>query len=87
MQELSSNDSISNYNVILEVDNIATIKNLGVSILPKSACMDELKKGKICVLPVENLSMVREIRIVYPRDFTHLDILNEITQLYRETAR
>ena len=88
----SSNDSISNYNVILEVDNIATIKDLirkdlGVSILPKSACMDELKKGKICVLPVENLSMVREIRIVYPHDFTHLDILNEITRLYRETAQ
>ena len=52
----------------IEVDNIATIKDLirkdlGVSILPKSACMDELRKGKIAALPIENLSMARETRI------------------------
>ena len=46
----SINDSIENFNVTIEVDNIATIKDLvrkelGVSILPKSACMDELSKG------------------------------------------
>ena len=88
----SNNDSISNFNVILEVDNIATIKDLirkdlGVSILPRSACMDELKKGKLQALPVENLSMIREIRIVYPKDFTHIDILHDITRIYRETAK
>lgn len=60
----SQNMSIDEFNVILEVDNIATIKDLirrdfGVSILAKSACLDELRKGKITVLPVENLSMVR----------------------------
>lgn len=48
----SINDSIENFNVTIEVDNIATIKDLvrkelGVSILPKSACMDELSKGKL----------------------------------------
>lgn len=52
----SNNMSIRDFNVILEVDNIATIKDLirrgfGVSILAKSACLDELKKGKITVLP------------------------------------
>ena len=51
----SIGDSIRNFNVTIEVDNIATIKDLirkdlGVSILPKSACMDELRKGKICLL-------------------------------------
>ena len=88
----SINDSIDNFNIMLEVDNIATIKDLirkdlGVSILPKSACMDELRKGKIAALPIENLSMVRETRVVYNRDFTHIDILEEITKTYQETAK
>lgn len=53
----SINDSIENFNVTIEVDNIATIKDLvrkelGVSILPKSACMDELSKGKLAALPI-----------------------------------
>lgn len=84
----SHGDSITNYNVILELDNIATIKDLirkdlGVSILPRSACMDELSKGKITALPIENLSMVRETRIVYNKDFAHVDILREITRIYQ----
>ena len=81
-------ESIASFDVILEVDNIATIKDLirkdlGVSILPRSACMDELCKGKITALPIENLSMVRETRIVYNRDFGHVDILREITRIYQ----
>lgn len=88
----SLNMSLSEFNVILEVDNIATIKDLirrdfGVSILARSACLDELSKGKITVLPIENLSMVRETSILYHRDFNHTDILQEITRLYNETAR
>lgn len=88
----SLNISLSEFNVILEVDNIATIKdlirrNLGVSILARSACLDELSKGKITVLPIENLSMVRETSILYHRDFNHTDILQDITRLYNETAR
>ena len=88
----SINDSIKNFNVTIEVDNIATIKDLirkdlGVSILPKSACMDELRKGKIAALPIENLSMARETRIVYNRDFDHPEILQEITKTYQEVAR
>ena len=84
----SNNCSASDFHIILEVDNIATIKdlirkNLGVSILPRSACLDELKKGKLTALPIENLSMVRETRIVYNRDFTHMDILSDIMRNYR----
>ena len=82
---------IQSFDVTLEVDNIATIKDLirkdlGVSILPRSACLDELRKGKIAALPVENLSMVRETRIVYNKDFTHTDMLNEIIKTYGSTV-
>lgn len=86
----SQNMSIDDFNVVLEIDNIATIKDLirrdfGVSVLAKSACMDELKKRKIAVLPIENLSMIREINIVYTQDFEHQEMLQDIVHSYNET--
>lgn len=88
----SLNDSPENYNVTVEVDNIATIKdlvhkNLGVSVLPQSACIRELRKGKLIALPIENLSMVRETRLVYNNDFTRKDALQAITKVYQEMVR
>jgi len=88
----SNNVSIDEFNIILEVDNIATIKdlvrrNLGVSILAKSACLDELRKGKLALLPVENLSMIREINIVYHKDFEQIEMLSEITKIYNESSK
>ena len=88
----SNNLSLDDFNVILEVDNIATLKdlirrNFGVSILAKSACMDELRKGKLVALPVENLSMIREINLVYHRDFEHVDILRDISKMYFEYGK
>lgn len=87
----SQNISIDDFNVILEIDNIATIKDLirrgfGVSVLAKSACMDELKKKKIVALPIENFSMMREINIVYTGDFEHQEILQAIIKTYREVS-
>ncbi len=89
---VSTGESIDNFNVALEVDNIATIKDLirkdlGISILPKSACMDELNKGKLAALPIENLSMLREMNIVYNKDFAKVDILRDIISLYHATAK
>ena len=77
--------------MILEVDNIATIKDcirkdLGISVLARSACMDELRKGKIAALPIENLSMARETNIVYHKDFPYPDILQGILAIYQSTT-
>lgn len=88
----SIGESIDSFDVILEVDNIATIKDLirkglGISILAKSACMDEAKKGKMTLLPIENLSMIREMNIVYHKDFSHVDVLQGIVGMYHEAAR
>ena len=71
------------------MDNIATIKDLirkdlGVSVLPQSACMDELRKGKITALPIENLSMARETNIVYNKDFASLDLIRDFVNLYNQ---
>ena len=88
----SNNMSLSEFNIILEVDNMATIKdlirrNFGVSVLARSVCLDELKKGKIAVLPVENLSMMREINVAYNHDFTQFDMLRDIVRFYNETRK
>ena len=88
----SRNMSMDDFNVILEVDNIATIKDLvrrnyGVSILARSACMDELKKGKITVLPIENLSMIREVNILYHHTFKHTEVLQDIVRIYNEATK
>ena len=47
--------------------------------------VDELKKRKIAVLPIENLSMIREINIVYTQDFEHQEMLQDIVHSYNET--
>lgn len=83
----SKNLSIDEFNVILEVDNIATIKDLvraqyGVSILAQSACVDEIRKKQLVMVPIEGLSMEREIRIVYAKGFQYADFLNNILQMY-----
>ena len=89
---VSVNESIDNFDIALEVDNIATIKDLirkdlGVSVLARSACMDEIRKGKIASLPIENLSMIRQTSVVYRQDFLHMDVLQGFMRLYQELAR
>ncbi|MGN9165341.1 LysR substrate-binding domain-containing protein [Tissierellaceae bacterium HCP3S3_D8] len=88
----SINMSIREFNLILEVDNVGTIKDLvsqdfGISILPRSVCLDYVKNGKLTILPIENLSMIRETNILYHKDFSHMNILQDITKLYNKTAK
>lgn len=89
---ISNNMDIAEFDVILEVDNVATIKdlvrrNFGVSILAQSACLDELKKGKITALPIENFSMMREINIVYNKDFEKFELLKDVISSYKATVK
>lgn len=88
----SNNEVLDSFNIILEVDNISTIKELvqndfGVSILSKSACSLDIKEKRFKLIPVENLSMVREINIVYHRDFEHQGILSDINKIYYEMQK
>jgi LysR family transcriptional regulator, transcriptional activator of the cysJI operon len=87
----SQNLSLSDLNVILEADNIATIKellikNIGVAILGKSACLEEERDHKLVLLPVEGMPMIREVNLVYPKDFGHTEILNGIVSAYKEAS-
>lgn len=81
--------SLDDFYISLEIDSIATIKELirdgfGVSVLARSACMNEIRKGKLSALSIENLSMMREINIVYRKDFEHQEILQGIVNKYLE---
>ena len=83
---------LNDFNVVLEIDNIATIKDLirrgfGVSVLARSACMDELGKKKMVALPIENLTMMREINLVYSQDFNHPELLRDIVRCYNDLSR
>lgn len=88
----SIGESIDNFDVVIEVDSIATIKNLvkkdiGVSVLSKGACAKELSKKSLVALPIENLSMTRETTIVYHKTFNHVEIIEKIAAAYHEIRR
>ena len=88
----SLNLSIKDFNVVIEIDSIATIKdlirrNFGVSVLARSACLDEYSKGKLDLLPIENLSMERTTYIVSRRDFEHRDLIEGIVAAYQDMKK
>lgn len=88
----SIGESINNFDVVIEVDSIATIKNLvkkdiGVSVLSKGACAKDLRKKSLVALPIENLSMIRETTIVYHKTFNHVEIIEKIAAAYHEVTR
>lgn len=83
--------SLHDFNVIMELDNIAMIKDLirrdiGISILMRSTCQDELGKGKLVALPIENMSLLLEVNFIYRKSFTDRKLLDEITTIYRQLA-
>lgn len=88
----SIGESLHNFEVTMQIDNIAMIKDLvrnnyGVSILAKSTCIRDIEKNHFKSISIENLSMARELNLVYHRDFSHVDILSEIVSLYQEERK
>ncbi len=88
----SQNISMDDFNVILEIENVATIKDLvrhgyGVSVLAKSACQEEVSKGKLAALPIRNMSMNREISIVYGEHFPYKQVIEDLVRGYYEQLK
>ena len=85
----SINESINSFKIILELDNIETItdlvrKDMGVSILAKNTCIDEVNRKKLTILPIENLSMVRKNYIIYTDYFNYIDNVKELINHYNK---
>ena len=91
INELAKMDEdINNFHLSLEMDNVASIKmlvrkNLGISILPKSACSREIKENKLVGLPIENLDLIRETNLVFIDNNIDRNILEDIVSIYRES--
>lgn len=83
----SCHESIHHYNVMIETDSLSTIKelvekNLGVSIMSRSLCVKDEALGKYKMITIENAAMIREVYMVYHKDFEHPDILEQLQVLY-----
>ena len=51
-------------------------------MIAHSACRDELRAKRLVAVPIENANMTREINMVYHHDFSHMDLLEEHSQIY-----
>lgn len=84
---MSNGETIRNFNVMMELDNVSMIKNLvsadlGVSVVAHSACREEEREGRLVVVPIENAKMTRDINIIYQPDFSYEQIPDELRRLY-----
>ena len=80
-------ETIHNFNVIMELDNISMIKdlvasNLGVSIMAHSACVQEIRQNKLVGVQIADASMMREIHMVVQKDFAHGEVLEDFKRIY-----
>lgn len=87
---LTIKDNINNYNIALELDSISTIKNLvskniGIAILPRSACTYEINKGKLISIPIKDLNLERDTNIAYLNNFSEVKIIEDIYNLYKKS--
>ena len=77
------------FHVSMELDSVSNIKeivmaDLGISVLSHNVCLDELKRGQLVIVPIENCQMVRSINLIYPDDFSAPAVLQDIRRNYEE---
>ncbi len=83
----SHNEEIHSFHINMEIDDVGMIKelvmaNMGVTIISRSAVTQEIMRGKLVCLPIEEFSMIREINLVYYREFSHPEILRDLQNIY-----
>lgn len=81
--------NIDDFQVMMEIDNVSTIKKLvaggyGISILSSRACEKEVERGQLATIQPCDLDMIRKIHILYRKDFRCDAIIDRITTLYSE---
>ncbi len=66
---------------MMEIDNVATIKRTCLTEFGRHGnrpfrLSEELRTGRLAVVPIENSSMIREINLVFP-GFQPSEVLDE----------
>lgn len=79
--------NINEYIINVESDNLASIKNfvaadLGVTIMSYSSCMQDVADGRLAIVPIENLTIERNINIIFRSSFASHHIFDELKALY-----
>lgn len=79
-------DSIENFNVILEIDNTALIKQLiieghGLSIMSRAICEANIKQGVLTEINVKNFKLNRGIYLIYPAEMKENPVIKNIIDL------
>lgn len=82
-------ETLQNFHVMMEVDNLATIKelvakNYGISVVAYSACRNEVEAGILSAVSIENARMTRDICLLFRPDFSHAELMDSLRAIYQK---
>lgn len=85
----SAGMQIGQFNVMMELDSISTIKklvgdNYGVSVLPNKVCARDAEAGRFRIKPIADMNMARQIHMFYRPELRCEELLGDIQRLYYE---
>jgi DNA-binding transcriptional LysR family regulator len=68
-------------NILLETSNTEFMKQLvsrgeGISFLVKSAVMDEVKAGKLHIVPITNEKIILDVYLAYSKNYFYSPVLS-----------
>lgn len=78
--------------VVMEAENVALIKplvkiDLGISIIPLRSVSEELQRGELHCLKIQNYKVTRQVGLVYHKSEHIPKILIELIRLFKEVQR
>lgn len=79
-------ESEDSLRIVVETDSVKMIREfvslgLGVSVMSRSACLEDEADGKLDIIPLFGADMTREINILCRRDYAHREIIDEFLKI------
>ena len=83
--------SLEDFDVIVESDNLSSIKslihkNLGIAILPPSLIDEEIKDGSLIAVPIKKLDITRDTNLLYVEGNISEDVIADIVAIYQKKS-
>lgn len=84
---ISHGYDLKDFNVIMEIDSVSNIKeivmaDLGITVISHNVCLEEEREKRLVIVPIEDCQMIRQINLIFPKDFAYPDILQDIRGEY-----